>query len=104
MRRVSSPDGQCTSPAGDCTDRTAAGREAVYIIAGPVGPVWGFAQVMQMVSAASRQRPAWTLLVVFLSGIAIARPAAAAAVSEDVPVPGGTAALAQALGIETTPD
>ena len=31
-------------------------------------------------------------------------PAAAAAVSEDVPVPGGTVALAQALGIDPTPD
>jgi hypothetical protein len=31
-------------------------------------------------------------------------PAAAAAVSEDVPVPGGTVALAQALGIEPAPD
>jgi len=31
-------------------------------------------------------------------------PAAAAVVSEDVPVPGGTAALAQSLGIEQTPD
>ena len=30
--------------------------------------------------------------------------AAAAAVSEDVPVPGGTAALAQALGIDPAPD
>ena len=57
-----------------------------------------------MVSAASRPRPAWTLLVVFLSVVAAARPAFPAAVSEDVPVPGGTAALAQALGIETVPD
>jgi hypothetical protein len=31
-------------------------------------------------------------------------PAAAAAVSEDVPIPGGTVALAQALGIDPTPD
>ena len=31
-------------------------------------------------------------------------PAAAAAVSEDVPVPGGTVALAQALGIDPAPD
>jgi hypothetical protein len=32
------------------------------------------------------------------------RPAAAAAVTEDVPLPGGTAALAQALGIDPVPD
>jgi len=31
-------------------------------------------------------------------------PAAAAAISEDVPVPGGTAALAQSLGIDPVPD
>jgi hypothetical protein len=58
---------------------------------------------MQMVSAASR-RPARILLALLLSVPGIARPAIAAAVSEDVPVPGGIAALTQALGIETAPD
>jgi hypothetical protein len=61
---------------------------------------------MQMFSAASRRRrPASSLLVLLLSlFVAPARDAAAAAVSEDVPVPGGTVALAHALGIETAPD
>ena len=61
---------------------------------------------MQMFSAASWRRPASTLLVLLLSSLAVAPrdAAAAAAVSEDVPVPGGTAALAQALGIDPAPD
>src|SRR3954462_2892878 len=59
--------------------------------------------VMQMLSAASRYRPASALLVVLLGVVALPR-GAAAAVSEDVPVPGGTLALAQALGIDPAPD
>src|SRR3954469_168725 len=59
--------------------------------------------VMQMLSAASRYRPASTLLVLLLGVVAPPR-GAAAAVSEDVPVPGGTVALAQALGIDPAPD
>ena len=58
---------------------------------------------MQMLSAASRHRPASTLLVLVLSVVALPR-GAAGAVSEDVPVPGGTVALAQALGIDPAPD
>src|SRR4051794_15964304 len=64
----------------------------------------GPSHVMQMLSAASRYRPASTLLVLLLGVVALPRGAAAAAVSEDVPVPGGTVALAQALGIEPAPD
>src|SRR3954447_14198899 len=59
--------------------------------------------VMQMLSAASRYRPASTLLVLLLGVVAPPR-GAAAAVSEDVPVPGGTLALARALGIDPAPD
>src|SRR3954467_11503590 len=98
MKRVSSPDGQCTRPVSDCTDHTRPRPYAVYIIAGPVGLRWGFSQVMQMVSAASQQRPAWTLLVLLsVVAVALPRPALAAAVSEDVPIPGGTAAMSKAL-------
>src|SRR5882724_6057028 len=64
-----------------------------------------FPHVMQMFSAAVWRRPASTLLVLLLSSFVVAsRDAAAAAVSEDVPIPGGTAALAQALGIDPVPD
>src|SRR3954468_1058084 len=63
----------------------------------------GPSHVMQMLSAASRYRPASTLLVLLLGVLAPPR-GAAAAVSEDVPVPGGTVALAQALGIDPAPD
>src|SRR3954470_13984553 len=98
MKRVSSPEGQFTSLKVDCTD------ECLYIIAAPVGPKRVPTHVMQMLSAASRHRPASTLLVVLLGVVALPRGAAAAAVSEDVPVPGGTVALAQALGIDPAPD
>ena len=59
-----------------------------------------------MFSAASWRRPASTLLVLLLSSLAVMPrdAAAAAAVSEDVPIPGGTVALAQALGIDPAPD
>jgi hypothetical protein len=61
---------------------------------------------MQMFSAASWRRPASTLLVLLLSSLAVVPRHAdgAAAVSEDVPIPGGTVALAQALGIDPAPD
>jgi hypothetical protein len=60
---------------------------------------------MQMFSAAAWRRPASTLLLLLLSYfVAASRDVAAAAVSEDVPVPGGTVALAQALGIDPVPD
>jgi hypothetical protein len=60
---------------------------------------------MQMFSAASWRRLASTLLVLQLSSMAVVpRDVAAAAVSEDVPIPGGTVALAQALGIDPAPD
>jgi len=76
-----------------------------YILAAPVGPKRVPTHVMQMLSAASRYRPASTLLVLLLAVVALPRgAAAAAAVSEDVPVPGGTVALAQALGIDPAPD
>ena len=45
-----------------------------------------------------------TRLLLIVAVTAFARPAGAATVSEDVPVPGGTAALAQALGIDPAPD
>lgn len=60
---------------------------------------------MQMCSAASWRQATFARVVLLVTAIAALAPrASAAAVSEDVPVPGGTAALAQALGIETTPD
>jgi hypothetical protein len=61
---------------------------------------------MQMFSAASWRPPASTLPVLVLTALVgvLPRAAGAAAVSEDVPVPGGTAALAQSLGIDPAPD
>jgi hypothetical protein len=61
---------------------------------------------MQMFSAASWRLPASTLLVVLSTSLAVLPrdAAAAAAVSEDVPVPGSTVVLAQALGIDPAPD
>jgi hypothetical protein len=44
------------------------------------------------------------LLVVNAFVLAAASPAAAAAVSEDIPVPGGAAALAQSLGFDSVPE
>jgi len=44
------------------------------------------------------------LLCITIVAVFQCYPAAAAAVSEDVPVPGGTLALAQALGIDPAPD
>src|SRR5580765_5250044 len=64
------------------------------------GPCLG----MQMLAAASRHRPTSTLVVLLLSFAAFPRSVAAAGVSEDVPVPGGTVALARALGIDPAPD
>ena len=61
---------------------------------------------MQMFSAVSRRPRVSTVLGLLLTALVAVCPAglAAAAVSEDVPVPGGTAALAQSLGIDPTPD
>ena len=60
---------------------------------------------MQMFSAGSWRRPASTLLLLLsLLGAVLPGDAAAAAVSEDVTVPGGTVALAQSLGIDPAPD
>jgi len=60
---------------------------------------------MQMFSAGSWRRPASTLLLLLsLLGAGLPGDASAAAVSEDVTVPGGTVALAQALGIDPAPD
>jgi hypothetical protein len=44
------------------------------------------------------------LLCITIVAVFQSYPAAAAAISEDVPVPGGTVALAQSLGIEPVPD
>jgi hypothetical protein len=44
------------------------------------------------------------LLCLTIVAVLAIRPAAAASLSEDVPLPGGTAALAGALGIDPTPD
>ena len=46
---------------------------------------------------------AWPLCITIVAAFQL-RPVAAAAVSEDVPLPGGTAALAQALGIDPVPE
>ena len=77
--------------------------DAMYIMSAPVASMRTFTQVMQMFSAASWRRRASTLLVLILSSIA-GTTRAAAAVSEDVPVPGGTALLARSLGIDPVPD
>ncbi len=59
-----------------------------------------------MLWAVIRRPRASTLRALMLAALVavLSRGAAAATVTEDVPVPGGTAALAQALGIETVPD
>ena len=49
-------------------------------------------------------RPVASSLVAALVALVLAAPSAAAALSEDVPVPGGITAFAQAFGIETAPD
>ncbi len=80
-------------------------RRDVYNV-GSCRAIGAFSHVMQMFAAAPWRPPASTLLaftLIAFAGVA-PRPAAAAAVSEDVPVPGGTVALAQALGIEPAPD
>jgi hypothetical protein len=46
----------------------------------------------------------WLLLCITIVAAFRARPVEAVAVSEDVPVPGGPVALAQALGIDPVPD
>ncbi len=48
--------------------------------------------------------PAFRLLLVTAIVLALPRRSAAATISEDVPVPGGTIALAQSLGIDPAPD
>src|SRR5262245_42478132 len=50
------------------------------------------------------ERPLRFLLAATIVAAIPLRPAAAAPVSEDVPVPGGRAALAAALGVEPAPD
>ncbi len=52
--------------------------------------------------SALRRWPA--LLVILMAAAPGAQPAAAIDVSEDVPVPAGTAAIAQELGLDTVPD
>src|ERR1019366_3380255 len=72
----------------------------------PVGTLELSPTIMQMFSAASWRPPA-SVLLALLTVLAAALPsssAVAAAGSEDVPVPGGTAALAQVLGIDPVPD
>jgi hypothetical protein len=49
-------------------------------------------------------RPLAASLVAAFVALVLAPPSAASVVSEDVPVPGGTAAFAQAFGIDPTPD
>ncbi|HXI28657.1 MAG TPA: hypothetical protein VNG89_09545, partial [Vicinamibacterales bacterium] len=49
-------------------------------------------------------RPVASSLVAALVALVLAAPSAAAVLSEDVPVPGGIAAFAQAFGIENAPD
>ena len=49
-------------------------------------------------------RPLAASLVAAFVALVLAPPSAASVVSEDVPVPGGTAAFAEAFGIDPTPD
>ena len=49
-------------------------------------------------------RPLAASLVAAFVALVLAPPSAASVVSEDVPVPGGTATFAQAFGIDPTPD
>ncbi len=52
----------------------------------------------------SRPRFSWLCAAIVVLVIHADRAVGAAALSEDVPLPGGTASLAHAFGIETTPD
>ena len=79
----------------------------MYIMSAPVAGVSAFTHDMQMFSAATWRRSASTRLALLLTAVVALAPrgaAAATAVSEDVPIPGGVAALAQALGIDPAPD
>ena len=49
-------------------------------------------------------RPLASSLVAASVVLVLACPSAASVISEDVPVPGGTAAFAQAFGIDPVPD
>ena len=76
----------------------------MYIMSAPVASFTSFTHDMQMFSAGSWRRSRRPLCCCYgLLGAGLPSDAAAAA-SEDVPVPGGTAALAQALGIDPVPD
>src|SRR3954467_14056495 len=61
---------------------------------------------MQVWSVVSWRPLVFPPLIAILSAVvlAVASSASAATVSEDVPVPGGTAALAQSLGFESVPE
>jgi hypothetical protein len=78
----------------------------MYIMSAPFAIVRTVTRNMQMCSVVSWRPLACGRLLLLLNALvlAVVHPVFAAAAAEDVPVPGGTAALVQALGFDSIPD